>query len=187
MAAGALRNLVSRAQDLTSSGSSGDFNKLSGGASAKKIFDYFVRRGMSPAQAAGFVGVFQKESGFSTTVGNRRGSGATGLAQWLGGRLVALKNKPNWTSLLTQLNFVWEELTGSERGALGPIKRTRTPEQAAAVIDRLYERSDGLLSAPQYARAAFNKFGKRKYSMGGELPGREGEAQDITATPGSGS
>jgi phage-related protein len=159
--------------------------KLGPGGPAQKVFDFFTGRGLSDAIAAGFVGTFQKESGFVTTVTNAAGSGATGLAQWLGGRLAALKAKPNWDSLQTQLNFVWEELHGAESGAFAKIKGARTPEEAAQIIDSQYERSDNILNAPSNARQAYNKFhgtGKpRKFAAGGIVPGPDGQPVPILA------
>lgn len=148
---------------------------LGPGGAAQKVFDYFVKRGLTPAQAAGVAGTLQKESNFSTTVLNKAGSGATGLAQWLGGRLAALKKKENWESLQTQLDFIWEELTGPEGRALGALRRTRSPEEAARIFDRLYERSDGLLSAPANARKIFEQFGG-SFAKGGVLPFARGKA-----------
>ena len=159
--------------------------KLGPGGAAQKVFDFFTGRGLSDAIAAGFVGTFQKESGFNTTITNAAGSGATGLAQWLGGRLTALQSKPNWQSLQTQLNFVWEELMGPESAAFAAIKNARTPEEAAAIIDSQYERSDNILSAPSYARQAYERFhgtGKRReYAEGGIVPGPEGAPVPILA------
>jgi phage-related protein len=159
--------------------------RLGPGGPAQKVFDFFTGRGLSDAIAAGFVGTFQKESGFNTTILNAAGSGAQGLAQWLGGRLTALQSHPNWQSLQTQLNFVWEELMGSESAAFAAIKNARTPEEAAYLIDSRYERSDNILSAPTYARQAYDRFhhtGPRKqYAEGGEIPGPLGQAVDITA------
>jgi hypothetical protein len=131
---------------------------LTGGPVPRQIWEFMQARRFSDPQAGGWLGVLQKESGFSTTIGNLAGSGATGLAQWMGDRLTALKSKPNWTSLRTQLNFIWEELMGSENAAYHAIKATSTPEAAAYAIDSQYERSDNILNAPQLARSWFEKF-----------------------------
>jgi hypothetical protein len=195
---GALKTIVQAALDIVRKAAnkkideSGTFDignevKLGPGGAAEKVFDFFTGHGLSDAIAAGFTGVFQKESGFSTTVGNKAGSGATGLAQWLGGRLAALQQKDNWQSLQTQLNFVWEELHGSESGAFAQILQAKSPEEAARIIDRAYERSDGLLAAPEYARQAFQRFaeshdhGKNSFARGGEVPGPRGAPVSILA------
>jgi hypothetical protein len=147
-------------------------------AAAAEVFRYMKARGFTDAQAAGWVGVFQKESGFNTRITNRAGSGATGLAQWLGSRLTGLhafaesRNASPW-SLQTQLDYVWHELRGTESSAYRAVKTARSPEQAAQLIDSLYERSDAILSAPAYARAAFERFARR-FQHGGRLGGYGG-------------
>ena len=69
-----LKNLAQAALDLVlkaankkldeteGSGDTGSV-KLGPGGAAEKVFDYFVKRGLSEEIAAGFVGTFQKESG----------------------------------------------------------------------------------------------------------------------------
>jgi hypothetical protein len=161
---------------------------LSPGGSAEKVFNYFVDRGLSEVVAAGIAGAFQKESNFSTSVTNRLGSGATGLAQWLGDRLTGLRafGGDHWNTLQTQLDYVWHELTTSESGALAGTKKAKTPEEAATLFDRLYERSDGLLNAPRYARAIFNAFEQHRphFAEGGIVGGGDGTPVPIVAHAG---
>lgn len=166
---------------------------LGPGGAAEKVFDYFVGRGLSEEIAAGFVGTFQKESNFSTSVLNARGSGAQGLAQWLGGRLDILKSKPNWQSLQTQLDYVWEELHGPESKAFAAIKGAKSPAEAARIIDSMYERSDNILQAPEFAEAAYQRFAASKdhgpqraaagkapeFAAGGEIGGPDGAPVNI--------
>lgn len=102
----------------------------------------FLRsKGLSPAQAAGIVGGLSGESGrsLSTTAKNPT-SGAYGIGQWLGGRKSALFSKGNPSSLKTQLNHLWSELTGPERVALNKIRQTNSPEAATDAFVRLFER-----------------------------------------------
>lgn len=89
------------------------------------IYNFYVREGYTPEQAAGFVGNYYQESKYDPTLVNS--IGATGLAQWLGGRLTALQNfakekGKSATSLLTQLEFSIKELNGSESAANSAIK-----------------------------------------------------------------
>lgn len=132
-----------------------------GSGAAEQIFRFFRSKGFTPAQAAAWVGNFMQESGLSTTVVNPR-SGATGLAQWLGGRLTGLKKKENWQSLQTQLNYVWEELQGPESAAYSAIKAAKGLEPATNAIAFKYERMgaheaamDARLSG---ARGVYNRF-----------------------------
>ena len=169
------------------------------GGPAEKIFNFFTGHGLSDAIAAGFVGVFKKESQFSTSVTNARGSGATGLAQWLGGRLTNLKafaesQGAPWDSLQTQLDFVWHELKGDEAAAFAAILRAKSPAEAARIIDSQYERSDNILDAPAQAEKAFDVFAPGggyaqggyagEYARGGQLPGPEGRPIPIVAHAG---
>ena len=155
----------------------------SGASAAEKVFNFFTGHGLSEAIAAGFAGTFQKESNFVTTVTNARGSGATGLAQWLGDRLTKLKQKKNWTSLQTQLDYVWEELHSTESAAFSAIKGAKSAGEAARIIDGRYERSDAILSAPAYAEAWYKKFAKSK-AMGGPIDGPDGTPVPILAHAG---
>ena len=121
-----------------------DIGMASGGgigtsSRAEQIFRFFVGKGFTPGQAAAWVGVLSQESGLSTTVRNKN-SGATGLAQWLGPRLRRLQGKKNWTSLGTQLNFIMEELHGSENAALKRIKGAKGVSAAVNAITWGFER-----------------------------------------------
>jgi len=145
----------------------GDF---SGRDSAQIIFNYLVSKGFSLEQSAGFVGNFYVETvgTFDPTIENFSGSGARGIAQWLGGRQERLiefgdaQGKDPWI-LATQLEFVWFELTGEpvvpgvDGGYEGPayeaILATTTVAEAAETIDRRYERSEGTTIPERIAQA----------------------------------
>lgn len=138
---------------------------LENGDAGKKIFCYFLARGFSPAQAAGFVGNFKRESNLDpTAVQNSNGTGGHGLAQWDDrfGALKAFANKKGkeWTDFQTQLEFAWFELKGSESAAYNAIKATNSVEQATIVIDDKYERSGvkALDERIKYAKAAYNAY-----------------------------
>ena len=143
---------------------------VSGGATARTVFDFFVRAGFTESQAAGWCGVIHKETGgsFSTTIVNPD-SGATGLCQWLGGRLTALQSQGNWSSVATQLNFVMKELRSTENAAYRAIKVTRGPAQAARVIDAMYERSDNIGSAEALAEGYYRQFAGATAQRGGKM------------------
>ena len=106
---------------------------------------------LTPAQAAGVVGNLIRESGLNPrineggAVGAPRGVGGYGLAQWTGSRqtdLVRFAGSPAAAgNLQTQLRFMVSELLGPESRALASLRRTTTPEEAAVVFDRDYERS----------------------------------------------
>jgi hypothetical protein len=117
-------------------------------AKAKDIYDYFVDKGFSPAQASGILGNIQTESSFKTNAYNA-GEGAIGICQWEGGRRTALEafakgeGKPV-TDLHVQLDFIMHEFQGSEKGAYAAVKAADSPEAAAQAFQSKYERSASL-------------------------------------------
>ena len=147
------------------------------GNAAQTIWSFMRGHGFSPEQAAGWLGVFQKESNFSTTARNPR-SGATGLAQWLGGRLTGLKSRRNWTALSTQLNYVWHELMSTEKAAYRAIREATTVASAALAIDSRYERSDAILGAVGYAQNWYKQFGGK-----GKATNKSGAKAKLKRTP----
>ena len=116
-------------------------------ASANRIIEYFVSKGWTADQAAGIAANIQAESNFKT---NASGDGglAYGLAQWHPDRQA---NFQTWagkdirdSSLEEQLGFIQYELTsGKETAAGDALKQATSPEMAAAIFDKKYERSDG--------------------------------------------
>lgn len=115
---------------------------------AKQLYDYFVEKGFSPAQASGILGNIQTESSFKTNAYNS-GEGAIGLCQWEGGRRTELENfaaqqgKPV-TDWHVQADFIMHELNTSETGAFAALKAAQTPEEAAQAFQSRYERSASL-------------------------------------------
>lgn len=129
----------------------------------QSIWNYLCANGFSEAQTAGIMGNIQMESSFSTTDTNGT-SGAFGLFQWLGGRkqnLMAFAGD-KYRTAKAQIDFMLAELEGSESGAKQAILMTQTPEDAAMVWDRLFERSEGTTVArrQQYAKAFYNMYHK---------------------------
>jgi len=176
--------------------------ELGDGPRAQQVFNFFRSAGFTDAQAAAWVGNLSQESGLSTTIVNGA-SGATGLAQWLGGRLVGLKNfaadrNQNWTSLKTQLDYILYELNGPESAAAAAIRGADTLKEAVDAIAFRYERMGANEVGDRYspAQTALERFGRRRaaggfvggeagYARGGELPGRgQGEPMSIIAHAG---
>jgi hypothetical protein len=109
-------------------------------------------QGFTPAQTAGILGNFKQESGFNPRVneggfvGAPRGQGGFGLAQWTGGRQSALVNfakkrgaDPGDPNL--QADFLLYELAGPEKAAAASLRQAQSPEQAALVFRRDFERA----------------------------------------------
>lgn len=110
----------------------------------EQAFTYLTSRGFAPHQAAGILGNLAQESGFNPrAVGD--GGAAVGLAQWRGPRRAALmdfatKSNRDPNAMETQLDFLVDELQGSERRALDSLVSAKTPEEAAIAFSRDYER-----------------------------------------------
>ena len=100
---------------------------------------FLVSKGWSDVQAAAIVGNLMQESNLKPTAVNPS-SGATGIAQWLGDRLTALQAKANWQDLQVQLDFVDEELNGSEKTAGDAIRLTTALDAATMAVRVSYER-----------------------------------------------
>lgn len=132
-------------------------------STAQTIWDFLIGKGLTPAQASGVLGNLKWESGLSTTAYNGR-EGAIGLAQWEGSRRTALEQfaqerGTSETDLQTQLDFLWNELTGSESGALQSLKQATTASDAASIWQSQYERSAQLdPQRVQYANDFFSAY-----------------------------
>ena len=106
-------------------------------------YQYFLSQGDSQAASAGIAAGLQAESSLNPSAYNNS-SGATGIAQWLGGRLQALEGLfGSSPSFEQQLEFVQEELTGTagtgnQGGAT--ILADTSPAQALQDFINLFER-----------------------------------------------
>jgi hypothetical protein len=106
-------------------------------------------------QAAAIVGNLMHEDGHKTRTDplnplqlNTAGSGAFGIAQWLGGRLDNLKKHKyqdfTWRDFELQLDFLWWELTQDPTdsgNALEAVRRSSTLREATIAFEQAFERS----------------------------------------------
>ena len=129
----------------TETGEVGDVGKEEM-TNAAEVIDFFVGKGWTQEQAIGIAANISHETGgsFKNTT-KERGGDSYGLAQWRGSRLKDLEKfagKPyNQTSVKEQLNFIQHELMTSESKSAKFLKEAKTPEDAADVFNRYYERS----------------------------------------------
>ncbi len=137
-------------------------DELRGRNNQEKIFNYFVNKGLSPAQAAGIVGNTEQENG-SRTNDTR---GGLGIGQWIGGRRhqlqqFAAENGKHSTDLKPQLDFMWKELNTTEKKALQALRKTHSPSEAAKSFSNNFERPGMpmLRNRQRYAENAFIKYG----------------------------
>ena len=104
--------------------------------------NYFVTQGWKDFQAAAIVGNLMQESNLKATAVNSS-SGATGIAQWLGGRLddlMTFAGANGYQTFQIQLAFVNKELNGSEKAAGDALRATATLSDATMVVRTKYER-----------------------------------------------
>lgn len=119
------------------------FNFLTGKDENRAVIKTNNNQPLNAIQAAAFVGNFYQESGLDPKSINS--IGATGIAQWLGGRKASLMKKNNPLSLETQLKFVIEELDGGERRIISEpsfknAKSASDIEAATIAVRKVYER-----------------------------------------------
>jgi hypothetical protein len=120
---------------------------------AEYAFDYFVKQGWTPVQAAAIVGNLQQESGMGLNSGALNkddggpGNHSMGIGQWNRDRLSALQNfagkqGKSWNDFDTQLAFVQHELNGPESSAAARLKAAGDIKSATAAFIG-YERPQG--------------------------------------------
>ena len=111
------------------------------------VYSFFLAKGLGAAQIAGIMANIKAESGFNPKAQNK--SGASGLFQWMGGRLKALKELAeskgkDWTDLQTQLEYAWIEIDGNGWNGHTAEKKqfmtTTSASQAAALFCNYFER-----------------------------------------------
>ena len=101
----------------SASGASGDTELNTDNDVAKTVYNTLIANGFTPEAACAILGNMQQESSLNPTVVNS--IGATGLCQWLGGRLAGLKsfaasNGGSWQDPAIQTKWVIEEMKGSD-------------------------------------------------------------------------
>ncbi len=153
---------------ITTSSSS----KVSGNSTEAQIWNFFKSQGLSDSATAGIMGNLQQESGLSTTAVNKS-SGATGIAQWMGGRLNNLKSYAKsvgtaWTDLNTQLEWLWKELNGADSTTKAILNKyggisgfnQMNASQSAKVFEEAFERSGGsaLSKRQSNAQSFYNRY-----------------------------
>jgi hypothetical protein len=110
------------------------------------------QKNFTNAQIAGILGNFSQESSLNPRineggkVGAPLGVGGFGLAQWTGGRQNALVNFAKQRKMdpgdpALQADFLVYELEGPEKRAAESLRQAKSPEQAALVFRRDYERA----------------------------------------------
>jgi hypothetical protein len=152
-------------------------SELIGSDNIERGYNFFIDKGLIPIHSAGLIGNFILESQMDPEAFNPAGggNGAYGIAQWRdpGGRLPGLKEKPNYQTLAVQLEYVWEELQGSQSVAYDRLLETDTVEAAAVAVDRYYERSEQTHHEERidYARGILTQYGSSSSVSSGGFSG----------------
>lgn len=138
-------------------------------------YQYYLKKGYRPIEAAAIVGNLDIESGgFSSDViqGKRRGDNNTafGAAQWRHERQDRLRSRykdPN--NLDNQLDFVDWELNNTHRSALTKMRRANSVEEATSAFTWDYER-------PNKKYAHFDK----RLNSAASLLGENAESSEVS-------
>ena len=122
-------------------------------------YEFFRSKGLGHAQIAAIMANIKAESNFNPNAVNAS-SGASGLFQWLGGRLDALKRMAksrgrDWTDIQTQLDYAWEEIQGSgwngKTDQKDQFMSTTDAKQAAILFCTYFERTGNSADATKRA------------------------------------
>jgi hypothetical protein len=125
-----------------------------GGQNVQSWYDFAIKPvdqgglGLSPVQATGAVGNLQAESGSNIPSWGPTGDQGTahGAAQWRLDRLANLQKYAadrglDYRGTEAQQGFMRSEYLGSERPAYDRLIAAKTPQEAAGIVNRYYERS----------------------------------------------
>ena len=178
-------------------GSNNEAVKLVGGDVPEKIFNFLTTESfkinddkpLTAEQATGMMGNFQQESSMNPKIVNKT-SGASGIAQWLGGRLTGLKNHASslnstWDDLSVQLSWLKKEMeSGYEYQQLvrGNFADAKTPADAAAIWAEYFERA-GAHEEMVSKRVAFANEYFKKYGGGGTSGSSESSGSGDSTCP----
>lgn len=106
-----------------------------------EIVNFFMNKGLTKNQAKGIYGNIMQESGGKHNIVSRDGHNSYGLAQWTGARKARLFSKYGTNPTINQqLEYLWEELNGSEKDALDALKSTSSVEDATKIFMQKFER-----------------------------------------------
>lgn len=180
---------------------SGGLMQLAGNDNTEKILNFFMRKGLTLAQAAGIVGNMMQESGLNPAIiqGGRTADDSYtpengvgfGLVQWtFTGRQKPLVDHMKQmgvgiTNLSGQLEFVWKELSGSYAHSLRAIKAASNPVDAAIAAHGPpspgYEAS---ADSPEKVRTVRGGNAQKVYNKYKDAPAMAGStaAPDMTPT-----
>ncbi|NLA43307.1 SGNH/GDSL hydrolase family protein [Candidatus Saccharibacteria bacterium] len=171
---------------------------LAGNDNTEKILNFFMRKGLNLAQAAGIVGNIMQESGLKPDIEQggktvdsdyipKNGVGF-GLVQWTftDRQAPLVKHVKDMgvpiTDLGGQLSFIWEELNGGYLSTLNKLRSTDDPVEAAVIFHDGYERS---ADTPSQVKSVRGGNSQKVYDQYKDAPALAGSsAEDELRNPG---
>lgn len=169
------------------SSSSSTSTTLVGGDNEQQAFNFFVGKGLSAVQAAAVVGNLMDESSMDPTVLQKGGDSQNpndagtnplddgwGIAQWSpGGKIIGIAASLMITTpiyeLSTQLNIVWDEMTGqSPTGVQDMIKTLESTTNLASAVTYFQVNFEGGVAGMRqvYAQQALSLYGSSVNNSG---------------------
>ena len=138
------------------------------------IVTFFMNKGLTEGQALGIAAGIHAESASNPIAMNRQ-SGAMGLGQWLGGRKAGLMRQfGDAPSKTDQLEYLWGELTGGDRGGSAVLAQKDPKAVLGAYITRFMRPAAGHETESDISRG----HAAMGYASGGLAGGRHGYALD---------
>lgn len=135
------------------------------------IYNSLLKKGYSNIHAAAITGNLQQENGtFGTTTKNLEGSGAIGIAQWLGSRRERLKKDyTDWYDIDKQIEFIDREIKGDRNawtnniGGKKGFFNAKDVETATKIFRKDFERpGEREANDPLRIKYAYSVLGKEK-------------------------
>lgn len=162
-----------------------------GSGSAEEVMNFFVEKGYTKEQAAGIAANIKYESDFKTDAVGDSGK-AYGLAQWHPDRQANFSKffgkDIKQSTFKEQLEFINWELSGPESRARKALMGAKTPDEAAMLFDKFYERSSGTTTARRmqlalsYAQSAGPQM-QQEQRVGGQVLNEQSLAARPARTP----
>ena len=151
--------------------------------------DYLVGKGLPTHVAAGIVGNLVKESNLNPNISEKGNTGnGRGIAQWdVRNRWKDLQNFAskdgrNYADVDTQLDFLLHE--ANQRGDLQKTMQAKTPEEAAMIFGKTYERPnekfadwEGRMSTAKSLNMQYGGINKARYGVD-NIPKLEGVSDE---------
>ncbi len=183
-----------------SSSQSSELMQLAGNDTVEKILNFFMRKGLTLAQASGIIGNMMQESGLNPAIiqGGRiaddnyvlQSGVGFGLVQWTsGGRQQNfMKHMKDAgvpvTNLSGQLEFVWKEMGESYPKTMRALKAANNPVDAAVAVHGPpspgYEAS---ADTPEFVRRVRGGNAQKVHDKYADAPALAGSTATSTMTP----